>query len=468
MDIAQLKTLSSLINSSITQLEEIQATASTRSETDTKFEFLKPSLQIVAAASQIVATVRTPERYLMDLATGFHVSASLWTAAETHVVEVLREFGKGPNKALSLQEISALNHVNPSKLGRVLRLLATSHVFEEVAPNVFANNVNSLPMDTGKSLSELQAREVEQYDATNGITAIIGLFAHDGMHNSVYLADVLKDPATTNSFDPYDAPFSRAWAKGAHLNMFEWLQVPENIVERKRYQVAMHGLNQLVPPDAMLRGFDFSALPAGAVIVDCGGGIGSVTMPVVKAVPHVRLIVQDMAAVIAEGPVFWEFTYPSALTEDRVSFQAHNLFDPQPASNSTAAIFLVRMVMHGWPDAECSKILNHLRDCIGSNKDARVLIIDNIMLYASRQQQLEGQDAGATDPEAVAPEPLLANWGAANSLSYRQDINMLCNHNASERTLAEFAALLSRSGFRVVQVFSAHQSWLPQILAAPV
>jgi len=468
MDISTLKKLASLINSSITQLEEIQGTVTTRSDANIDFESLKPSLQLVAAASQIVAVVRSPERYLMDLATGFQVSASLRTAAETHIAEVLREFGKGPNKALSVHEISALNHISPSKLGRVLRLLATSHVFEEVAPDVFANNANSLPMDTGKSLSELQARELEQHDGTNGMTALICLYAQESMHNAVYLADALKDPTTTDSFDPYDAPFSRAWAKGAHVNMFEWLNLPENIAHRKRYQVAMHGWNQLIPAEAMLRGFDFSALPAGAVIVDCGGGIGSVTLPVVKAVPHVRLIVQDLAAAIAEGPGFWETMYPAALTENRVSFQAQNLFDPQPASNSAAALFLLRMVLHGWPDAECLKILNHLRGCIGNNMDARVLIIDNIMLFASRQQELDGQDTGITDPDAVAPEPLLANWGAANSLAYRQDITMLCNHNACERTLPEFADLLSRTGFRVVQVYSAQQSWLPQIVAAPV
>lgn len=41
-------------------------------------------------------------------------------AVETHVVEILREKGKGPKKALSAKEIGALNHVNHLKLGIIV------------------------------------------------------------------------------------------------------------------------------------------------------------------------------------------------------------------------------------------------------------------------------------------------------------------------------------------------------------
>lgn len=45
---------------------------------------------------------------------------------------------------------------------------------------------------------------------------------------------------------------------------------------------------------------------------------------------------------------------------------------------------------------------------------------------------------------------------------------MLNNHNAGERTLGEFVKLLSRTGWKVVEVHAAHQSWMPQIVAVPV
>jgi hypothetical protein len=41
---------------------------------------------------------------------------------------------------------------------RLLRLLATNHIFKEVSPDVFASNRLSSALDTGKSVEELLAR----------------------------------------------------------------------------------------------------------------------------------------------------------------------------------------------------------------------------------------------------------------------------------------------------------------------
>lgn len=40
---------------------------------------------------------------------------------------------------------------------RILRLLATNHIFNEVSPDVFAHNRVSCTLDTGKSLAEILA-----------------------------------------------------------------------------------------------------------------------------------------------------------------------------------------------------------------------------------------------------------------------------------------------------------------------
>ncbi|KZT01060.1 S-adenosyl-L-methionine-dependent methyltransferase [Laetiporus sulphureus 93-53] len=468
MDIKQIEALSSVISTSVAQLKELQASLKTtdHSASTARAEFLKPSLEVVAAASQLIALVRTPERYLMDMSTAHQISSSLRVVVETHVTEIIREKGKGAMKSLHIKEISAYNHVNYLKLGRVLRLLATHHIYEEVSPNVFANNSISIVMDTGKSLAELDAKPVEKYDGSNGIAALVGLFSDETMHNSVCIADILKNPETTNSFSPFDAPFSIAWPGTKNIKMYDWLNLPENLPRLKRFGMAMNGMNSMTPPDAILRGFNWSSLPEGSVVVDCGGGVGSVSLPIVQTCPQIHLVVQDTGPVVAEAPAFWQTKQPEALAQGRVSFQAHNFFEPQPAANSNVSVYLLRMIMHNWPDAECVQILKRLHQ--SSTKNTRIVIVDNIMLYASREQNVEGQDTGASDPEALAPEPLLANWGAANSLSYKQDINMLSNHNACERTLPEFADLLGQAGFRIVEVHQAHQSWLPQIVAVPV
>lgn len=72
MDIKQIEALSSVISASAAQLKELQDSLKTtqHSASTARAEFLKPSLEVVAAASQLIALVRTPERYLMDMSTG--------------------------------------------------------------------------------------------------------------------------------------------------------------------------------------------------------------------------------------------------------------------------------------------------------------------------------------------------------------------------------------------------------------
>jgi len=52
-----------------------------------------------------------------------------------------------------------------SFIGRILRLLATQHIFKEVAPDVFANNRISSVMDTYKPVAEINAKYVSILEA---------------------------------------------------------------------------------------------------------------------------------------------------------------------------------------------------------------------------------------------------------------------------------------------------------------
>lgn len=55
-----------------------------------------------------------------------------------------------------------------------MRLLATEHIFTEVAPDVFANNRISSVLDTGKSVAEVQALKPEdKYPGSNCAGALI-------------------------------------------------------------------------------------------------------------------------------------------------------------------------------------------------------------------------------------------------------------------------------------------------------
>ena len=63
-------------------------------------------------------------------------------------------FGKG----LHVTDIAAPTQVDPGKLARVLRVLATKHIFREISPDVFANNRLSSVLDTHKKVSDILAK----------------------------------------------------------------------------------------------------------------------------------------------------------------------------------------------------------------------------------------------------------------------------------------------------------------------
>ncbi len=50
-----------------------------------------------------------------------------------------------------------------------------------------------------------------------------------------------------------------------------------------------------------LTGFDWNALPRDSLVVDVGGGLGSLTLTLSKAFDHLKFVVQDRESVITES-----------------------------------------------------------------------------------------------------------------------------------------------------------------------
>ena len=51
----------------------------------------------------------------------------------------------------------------------------------------------------------------------------------------------------------------------------------------------------------LLLGFDWAGLPAEALVVDVGGGIGAQSMTLAKNIEHLRFIVQDREPVLKDA-----------------------------------------------------------------------------------------------------------------------------------------------------------------------
>ncbi|TFK38801.1 O-methyltransferase [Crucibulum laeve] len=406
-------------------------------------ELITATSHIIAAASQLIKTVRNPTQTVINDALSFHLSSCLRAILETDAVEIIREAG---SKGIHSKEIANRTHTDPLRVSRILRLLANHHLFNEVSPDVFSLNRLSSVLDTGKPTSELLERPKDKFLDTSGIAAFVLHSTDEVMKGSAYMAEVFTDPATSHSGDPGASPWNKAFNTDEPI--FSWIDRDGNEDRQKRFAVA-------------IAGFQWQSLPKDSLIVDVGGGIGSSSLLIAKAVPGVRIIVQDRETIIKDAEKYWTRELPEALTNKRVKLQVHDFFQPQPIRDATT--FLLRFVTHDWADNLAKQILQHLRDA--ATPETKLIVVDVIVPYTCRAS-ITDQIPGAAVPSV--PEPLLPNLGAANNTSYWWDLQMYVFCNGQDRTLGHFVHLAAESGWKVVEVHHIAGSVFGQYVCIPV
>lgn len=126
----------------------------------------------------------------------------------------------------------------------------------------------------------------------------------------------MTDPTKCRSYESTDAPFYTVFG----ANIFDWYSHPTNELPLKRFGAAMKGAINIHNFDithseslacsvevldrdewSCFVAFNWASLPQDSVVVDVGGGIGSSSLVLAKAQPHLKIVVQDINATIADG-----------------------------------------------------------------------------------------------------------------------------------------------------------------------
>ncbi|KAJ6505395.1 O-methyltransferase [Mycena sanguinolenta] len=419
-------------------------------------EMLAATSQIVAAASQLIVMVRSPVQTIMEDSLLFHLPSCMRAAVESNMVEIIRESGA---QGIHANDIAKINNTDPVKAARILRLLANHHIFTEIRPDVFSTNRLSSVLDSGKSVAELQQNPNCRHVNTSGIGALMLMHADEAFKGSAFLTEAFTDPATAHSVKSTDSAWNLAARTDAFL--FDWYDRPENENKKTRFSFAMACSLKLEPPEAILAGFKWASLPENSVVVDIGGGVGSTALIIAKAVPHLNLVVQDRSSVIEDAKLYWAEAAPDLLESGRVKLQVHNFFTAQPLQN--AAVFLLRWIMHDWPDPSAVQILRHLREA--AKPETKLVTVDIILPYTCSDASVTNHIPGAGRPRA--PAPLLANMGAVSNMKYWLDFQMFVLGNCQERTLGHFVDLAAQSGWTVEEVHHIPGSSLGQYISVP-
>ncbi|KAG2127306.1 S-adenosyl-L-methionine-dependent methyltransferase, partial [Suillus bovinus] len=414
--------------------------------------------RIVAAAAQITSIVQKPFLFMSDASMVYTLPACLRLIEHLHVVEILRDAEDERQRLLFELRIIAELHKSAnssSALAHPLRLLSTHHILRETAPDTFALTRVASLLDSGKSVADVFANPEKKYEDTTGIAAFVGMCTDELFKSAAYLTE-----AFTGVQLPLAPPGSPLPAFNLAFNtpvpFFECGREPGKSFRLERFSQAMIGTSGWEAPGAILTAFDWLSLPRGSTIVDVGGGIGSTTMILARAFGgslkprgSFCFIVQDRPVVIGLGLDAWRAQCPEMLESGQVTFY----------------VYILRVVLHDWPDARARHVLLNLR--LASSPETRLIIADHVLPLAcwtldSVLAHLEGAHG------TLAPAPLLPNLGKASATPFSMDIVMHITFNGKERTLRELCALALSSGWRIARVTYSKGSHFGHLVCEPV
>lgn len=128
------------------------------------------------------------------------------------------------------------------------------------------------------------------------------------------------------------------------------------------------------------------------------------------------MVVQDLPSV---EEVYHEVV-PSELTS-RVNFHAHDMFTPQTVQ---ADVYLIRVVLHDWPDKYVVQVLQNLIPVL--RRGVHVIVFDLVM-----PPEVDERGNG------VLPLPVQATLAAV-------DLQMHVLFNSRERTIGDWKMLTQR------------------------
>lgn len=322
----------------------------------------RESASLNAAGENPSASARAT---LLRIGLGFAAAQSLSVAADLGIADLL---APGPQ---TVEALAAATGTDPGALRRLMRLLAAEGIFAEEASGSFAQTPLS---------------DALRADASGSPRDFLRMIGREPFLAWGPLLDAVRTGRP--SFElVFGAP------------RFDWLA--QNPEAAALFQAAMVALSRDVI-DPIAAAYEFGDL---GVVVDVGGGHGSLLSAVLARHPGVKGILFDLPEGIAAAEAGLGGPLP------RCELVAGDFFESVPEG---ADVYLMKKVLHDWSDDDAARILVNCRRAMAHG--GRVLVAETLV------------------PPGNAPDPIKV-----------MDVNMLVVTGGRERTADEFAALFARA-----------------------
>ena len=311
--------------------------------------------------------IANPLATIMQIGAGLWASRALWAACRLRLADAVGEQPTGAD------DIADQLGLDPDMVGRLMKALAAAGIFACNAEGLFSHSALS---------------RVLRSEHPNSMRPFVESVFGDEHYAAWGALDETVRTGTTAFESHYGMP------------VFAWFG--QHSEAALLFSEAMTSTTRVM--EAGLLGAHH--LPDFELAVDIGGSRGTLLSGLLGQQPQARGILYDLPEIV-------EAARPT-LVGSRIEAVAGDFFESVPAGGD---LYLLKLILHDWTDAQCVTILHNIRSAI--RPGGRVAIIENVL------------------PETVRPHP-----------GYLMDLNMMVMTGGRERTASEFAALLEQTGFR--------------------
>lgn len=316
----------------------------------TEYEALRAPLN--DAALDLLRLINGPRNTLRNFGFCHYDLAALQVALDRrffHHVPLNDRDDDGTTNKATIAEVAEKAGMDQDRTGRVLKLLSTHRIFEQVQgePDTFRHTASSA----------LLARDTNFHAMAD-----------------MQMDDMIKATSETSTMitsSPIAADHENHSAFHQRFGIPMYLYLEQHPEKAKRFAQAMSSWSQIDRQITDLSNSYPWASLGEANVVDVGGGSGHISIALARLFPSLRFTVQDISQHMLSHA-------ESSDLGGRVTFQQHDFFQPQPVRD--ASVFLLRQVLHNYNDADSVKILAALVPALEACPPATRLLINDIVL----------------------------------------------------------------------------------------
>lgn len=311
-----------------------------------------------------------PIETILRIGAGLWQSRALWAAARLRIADAIGD------EPAAIEEIAARTGARPDMLERLLNALAALGIFAAAGDGRYAHSELSRLLRSDHAMSQRAFVE--------------SVFGDEHYESWGEIEQSVRTGATG---------FSR------HYGTDVFAYFTANPAVGQLFSEAMTATTRLM--EAVL--LATYRPPHFTLAVDVGGSQGTLISGLLGAEAGARGILFDLPDLI-------ERVRPT-LADERLEAIGGDFFKSVPEAD----LYLLKLILHDWTDAQSEAILANIRKAI--RPGGHVVIIESIL------------------PETVQPHP-----------GYFMDLNMMVMTGGRERKASEYGAMLEKTGFRLDKV----------------